>query len=110
MKLISEGEAMPLFYGLVVHRWEYFDKREVAPIPYCWLKRFWYWTLQKTELFDWEREMIRAQRNRFKSEYPKDDGYWSRATERRDGHSYCIACNEESSWCDCDGYWVFKKH
>lgn len=33
------------------------------PIPICWIKRFWYWTLHKTKLFNWEEEIRKFQKD-----------------------------------------------
>ena len=59
---INEGEAMPIGYGLVGISFERLGF-EVLPIPICWIKRFWYWTIQKTKLFDWEKELSKRQLN-----------------------------------------------
>ena len=58
---IQKGESIPLGYGLVRICWEEYHTYEVLPIPICWIKRFFYWTVNKTKLFDWEKKLVKKQ-------------------------------------------------
>lgn len=58
---IKEGEKAPFGYGLVRYCRERYHTCEYLPIPICWIKRFYYWTLYKTRVFDWEKEMAKKQ-------------------------------------------------
>lgn len=58
---IQEGDSIPFGYGLVRVCWERYHTEEFLPIPICWIKRFYYWTLCKTKLFDWEKELAKKQ-------------------------------------------------
>lgn len=58
VRYINEGEMIPLFYGLV--RYDFArNQSEFLPIPLNYIKRFWYWTLLKTKLWNIEKDLIR---------------------------------------------------
>ena len=79
---IREGQAVPFGYGLVRVRWDMFNAYEVAPIPICWIKRFWYWTLHKMKPFDWEKKLAGARkkdRQKIKRIADNLDGIYIRA-------------------------------
>ena len=104
IKLIREGEQMPFFYGRVIER---FDMRgtEVAIIPYCWIRRFWYWTRTKTGRFDWEKKLYKSKSKLIYNKCESDKRrIWVRAVIYDKGIR-CAKCKEPLDWCDCEGYW-----
>ena len=64
--IIQQGESVPFGYGLVRVCWERHNAYEVLPIPVCWIKRFYYWTIQKTKLFEWEKALLKKQQKDWK--------------------------------------------
>lgn len=63
-KIIYEGEKIPFGYGISIIRFDCMGY-EVLPIPLNYIKRFWYWTIQKTKLFNWEKELLKRKEKLF---------------------------------------------
>lgn len=55
---LREGEVTPFWYGYVGYDPRMFRMLEVRLIPFCFIKRFWLWTLTKIRPNRWDRLIV----------------------------------------------------
>ena len=67
--IIREGEKVPFWYGIVCIAPEYLGGVEVQPIPFHWVKRWWYNQLHGFKFYKWEEKALRAKRTAYKAGY-----------------------------------------
>jgi hypothetical protein len=67
--ILREGEKIPFGYGIVGLAPEYFNSIEVQPIPFHWIKRWWYQQIHNFKLKDWEKQLMEVRLKAYKEGY-----------------------------------------